>query len=476
MPYSNQQILDYAKQQGYWSPTTGFDQSKLGNIYQDASKYGVGANQLDRAFQLDPGTAANYVQSQGWAALPQQQQGQPSNPYLQFSPRPMGWGQPQPTQPAQQAAQYNPYTPAPAGAQRAPAAPVASSPGAVMPQTAASNPYLQQMAQGLAAQSNQNLMQNVMPQLTSGAIMAGGYGGSRDAITRGIAAGNAQAGLDASIANLYGQDYAQRQQLETQLASQNGGLASNQAITNAQIQAARDLAAQGNAIQWGLGTGQLGLGYTQAGNTYNLGQQNLGLGYAGLANQAGIAGMQNATAQRGQDITREGNLGQIGLGYAGLGNQYDIASMGNATTQRGQDYNLYSNLANTGLGYQTAANNYALGAGQLDLGYQKALQDYNLGVGGLGVQYLNADTQRALAGANIYGAGAAGLTGAGTGYFNAANQAQNQAWNPYTQFNQVLSPWGANGGQISATNPQSLISSALAGGLTWAQIAKLFGG
>src|SRR5574337_1308441 len=317
----------------------------------------------------------------------------------------------------------------------APAAPVASSPGAVMPQTAASNPYLQQMAQGLAAQSNQNLMQNVMPQLTSGATMAGGYGGSRDAITRGIAAGNAQAGLDASIANLYG---------------------------------------QGNAIQWGLGTGQLGLGYTQAGNTYNLGQQNLGLGYAGLANQAGIAGMQNATAQRGQDITREGNLGQIGLGYAGLGNQYDIASMGNATTQRGQDYNLYSNLANTGLGYQTAANNYALGAGQLDLGYQKALQDYNLGVGGLGVQYLNADTQRALAGANIYGAGASGLAGAGTGYFNAANQAQNQAWNPYTQFNQVLSPWGANGGQTSATNPQSLISSALAGGLTWAQISKLF--
>src|SRR5574340_1131967 len=440
MPYSNQQILDYAKQQGYWSPTTGFDQSKLGNIYQDASKYGVGANQLDRAFQLDPGTAANYVQSQGWAALPQQQQGQQSNPYLQFSPRPMGWGQPQSTQPVQQAAQYNPYTPAPAGAQRAPAAPVASSPGAVMPQTAASNPYLQQMAQGLAAQSNQNLMQNVMPQLTSGATMAGGYGGSRDAITRGIAAGNAQAGLDASIANLYGQDYAQRQQLETQLASQNGGLASNQAITNAQIQAARDLAAQGNAIQWGLGTGQLGLGYTQAGNTYNLGQQNLGLGYAGLANQAGIAGMQNATPERGQD------------------------------------HNLNSNLANTGLGYQTAANNYALGAEQLVLGYQKALQDYNLGVGGLGVQYLNADTQRALAGANIYGAGAAGLTGAGTGYFNAANQAQNQAWNPYTQFNQVLSPWGANGGQTSATNPQSLISSALAGGLTWAQIAKLFGG
>src|SRR5574340_1608629 len=75
------------------------------------------------------------------------------------------------------------------------------------------NPYLDQVAQSMTALSNQNLNQSVLPGINSGAVAAGGYGGSRQGIAQGVAIGNAQTGRNNTIGNMYSQDWEQQQQL-----------------------------------------------------------------------------------------------------------------------------------------------------------------------------------------------------------------------------------------------------------------------
>jgi hypothetical protein len=129
-------------------------------------------------------------------------------------------------------------------------------------------------------------------------------------------------------------------------------------------------------------------------NATNLRGQDMqtGLGYAGLGNQLNIAGMQNATNLRGQDV-------QAGLGYAGLGNQLNIASMGNqtqrdvagmqnATTIRGQDQSYGLGLGNLANQRQQTANQYNLGQQSVGLGYAGLQNQSNIA----GMQ--NATTMR----------------------------------------------------------------------------------
>ena len=49
------------------------------------------------------------------------------------------------------------------------------------------NPYIQQQAKSIQDLSNQNLQQNVMPSIRSGATGAGQYGGTRQGIAEGRA-------------------------------------------------------------------------------------------------------------------------------------------------------------------------------------------------------------------------------------------------------------------------------------------------
>lgn len=91
------------------------------------------------------------------------------------------------------------------------------------------NPYLSQQATALQGMSNQNLMQNIMPQINSGAVGAGQYGGSRQGIAQGVAAGNAQTGLDNSIASLYGNAYNTAQGNMLQGANSYGNLSNQSA-------------------------------------------------------------------------------------------------------------------------------------------------------------------------------------------------------------------------------------------------------
>jgi hypothetical protein len=137
-----------------------------------------------------------------------------------------------------------------------------------------SNPYVANQAQALQAQSNQNLQQNVLPGIGQGAQAAGMYGSSRQGIAQGQAIGNAQTGLNSSIANLYSNAYAQDQQAQLQREQ----MANQYGIANMQ----NDTSRLGINNQYTLGQGNLALGNKQADNSYNLGLGQQTLGYANL--------------------------------------------------------------------------------------------------------------------------------------------------------------------------------------------------
>lgn len=184
------------------------------------------------------------------------------------------------------------------------------------------NPYLQQQMDALQKQSNQNLQQNILPGINSGAVAAGGYGGSRQGIAQGIGIGNAQTGFDAAAANLYGNAY------EGDQARAN--TASIAAMQNATQQ-------QANENQYKLGLGNLGLGYFNGGNNYTLGLGGLSI------NQ------QNANTNQAMTGANIANMGQQGLGAAGQ-NLYNLG-----LSQQQNGYLPYQQFGNT-LGQFTGLN------------------------------------------------------------------------------------------------------------------------
>jgi hypothetical protein len=154
------------------------------------------------------------------------------------------------------------------------------------------NPYLPSQAQAITNQVNQNLQQQQIPGINSGAIAAGGFGGSRQGIAQGLAIGQTNQALGNSLANLNFNAWNQGEQNALQSRS----------IDNS----------------YALGQGNLALGNKQADNSYNLGLGNLGLGQ--------MQAQQNFyTNQRGQDLQQAGlgaNLvqgGNQGLQQGGQG-------------------------------------------------------------------------------------------------------------------------------------------------------------
>ena len=174
-----------------------------------------------------------------------------------------------------------------------------------------SNPYLTNVANSLQTQSNQNLFQNVLPQINRGAVAVGGFGDSRNAIAQGVAAGNAQAGLDSALSNLYGNAYgqdlnfytAQRgQDLQQQGLNQNFYLGNRGLDLNQQAQGFNQYL---NALNAQMAMGQ---------NQYNIGQQQQQAPYTQLNQWAGLMAPltgTNVTSQNSQ-TTGGGLAGALG--------------------------------------------------------------------------------------------------------------------------------------------------------------------
>ena len=200
----------------------------------------------------------------------------------------------------------------------------------------ATNPYLADQANAITGQVNRNLTQNILPQVGSGAVAAGGYGGSRQGVAEGLAITGANQDLSNSLANLY----------QTQYNTDQGLGLQQQALNN----------------QYNLGLGNLGLGNQQ--QLFNFYTQNRGLDQSGAA--------------LGANLYNQGNLGLVGQGQGvyGLG-----------TTQQQAPWLPYQNASNmfsqySGLGgSQTqTANGSALG-GAIGGGLAGAQIGNNLGLG-----------------------------------------------------------------------------------------------
>ena len=199
--------------------------------------------------------------------------------------------------------------------------PSASPAGSISSATAGQNPYLQQMGDALVQQNTQNLQRNVLPRISSAAMAAGGYGGSR----QGVVESNAISDLNTANAN--------------GLASLYGGAYN----TNLQY----DLGRRSQDQSYDLGRRNNDLGYFGAANSYNLGMGNLGLGYAGLDRQIandnmswGQQGYNNNMGLWGQML----NNNQTGIGagtniqntpqgyWQQFGNQYNSIGQGYGTS------------------------------------------------------------------------------------------------------------------------------------------------
>ncbi len=164
------------------------------------------------------------------------------------------------------------------------------------------NPYLDDMAQGLTDQAVNTWTRSIAPSLRSGAMATGGFGGSRQGVAEANALNDWSNNLSSSLAQLYGNDFQQ---------SQN-----------------RSLQKYGMDQGFGLGLGNLGLGYYNAGNSYDLGLRTNDLGWAGL--DANIA-------QRNFDNQLSG--GNFGLSVLDrlLGSNKDAANTATAAQQKQMD-------------------------------------------------------------------------------------------------------------------------------------------
>lgn len=225
------------------------------------------------------------------------------------------------------------------------------------------NPYLDQMAAGITQQATRNLTENVLPGLRQQSIASGGYGGSRGAIAEGLAMGRTGDAIANSLSSLYGNDYQQTQNRNTQM--------------------------YGMDQSYNLGLGNLGLQQQKINNDYALGLANLGLGYTQADNQRyGIdqtysLGLKNAENQRyGTDKSYEVGMANASASSANAANNYALGQQQLGMTSlfglldRQQTYN--QNAINNATAIQNTPLNYwqhfSQGANSIGQGYGTSTQ------------------------------------------------------------------------------------------------------
>lgn len=182
------------------------------------------------------------------------------------------------------------------------------------------NPYLDQMAGSITNQMNDNWNRNLAPSIRSGAMAAGGFGGSRQGVVEANGLNDMNRSLGQNLSNMYGQAWQSGQQNSLQQQSINNGL----------------------------NLGQQGLN-----NSYDLGMQGLSNNYD-LGMRGNLLGQQSLDA----NINNSNFSNQLASANFGM-NAYQ--TMMNQT-QSG--INAGTNMQNTPLDYQKYFSNSANGVGQ----------------------------------------------------------------------------------------------------------------
>lgn len=154
------------------------------------------------------------------------------------------------------------------------------------------NPYLDEMAQGITSQMNDNWTRNLAPSIRSGAMAAGGFGGSRQGVVEANGLNDMNRSLGQNLTNLYGTDYTNSM---------------NRNLQQQQISNGYDLGLRSNDVSWA---------------NYGLNESN-----------------SNATNQL--------NSAQFGLNaYNTMGN-YNTAATGAATTVQNAPLDYFNSASNT---------------------------------------------------------------------------------------------------------------------------------
>lgn len=182
----------------------------------------------------------------------------------------------------------------------------------------AMNPYLPDQANAITNQVTSNLQNRILPGINMGASANNNFGSNRHAIAQGQAIGDTNQGLSNSLANLYGNAYAQDRQLSVQQSMQQAALENQMAIAKMGDATQRlglgnqyNLGMSGQQLQRDLAGNQLDFNYWNAGNNFGLQQQGMNQNFY--------------TAQRGQDLQQMGlgsqlvNQGNQGLQQGGQG-------------------------------------------------------------------------------------------------------------------------------------------------------------
>lgn len=319
------------------------------------------------------------------------------------------------------------------------------------------NPWLAQQGAGIQQQANQNLFQNVLPGINSGAGLAGMYGGSRHGIAQGLGIGQSQTGMANALANLYGGAYENDQNRGVQTRGQD--LTYNLGMTNAANQRYGtdrnyDLGVMGNTTNLrgqdlthevgmaNANNNRYGIDINAASNRYNT-DVNAGTAMRGQDLTYGLGSMQNDTAQRGQSLNFGLGAMQNDTTQRGQDMNYGLGSMQNQTAQRGQDLTY-------GLGTQQNDTTRMLGLGQIDT--SRRAQDMNFYSDQRG-----QDRADVTLGANLYGAGMQG------------------PWSSLSSANGLANPYTTNGTTVQNTNSGGGWQGAAGGALGTYQLGKSMG-
>lgn len=128
-----------------------------------------------------------------------------------------------------------------------------------------SNPYIGAYGQAITNQVTQNLQRNILPNISSSAMAAGGFGGSRQGVVEANALNDANQGLSNALAGAYSQDWNNQQ--------------------------GRNLQQYGMDQSYNLGLGNLGLNAQNSQNNFYTAQRGQDMQQAGLGAQ--LAQMAN---------------------------------------------------------------------------------------------------------------------------------------------------------------------------------------
>ena len=165
-----------------------------------------------------------------------------------------------------------------------------SSGGGSMSSNFAMNPYLQEMGDRIAGTMTNNWQRQVQPQIASGAMATGGYGGSRQGVVEANSANDLNNGIGAALASLYGNGYNTGLQYDLGLKNNQLGYANldrniSNDNNNWQLQGANfglgiyDRLQQGNQLGVNAGTNMQNTPQNYW-NNFSNGANSIGQGYS----------------------------------------------------------------------------------------------------------------------------------------------------------------------------------------------------